>query len=191
MNTDVESDVDDAASHKDHVGAQIPTDQKQRWEEYADENHRTLSHLIRYAVEQEIRDDDDAGNDSPEGSDQLKRRLSGLESGFEQIEEALFDLKNEVEVIRQEVQNNPEIQELASDVFAVLPTGPEEVQMKVYSDGARRQDDGMTTGHPADIAERLDVAEVEVRQAIRYLRRNTAQVHEMMEGDQTHYYKED
>lgn len=189
MPTDEHSPADD--STKAHVGAQVPPDQKERWEEYAEENHRTISHLIRLAVEQEIRDGEETTSDSPEGSGQLEQRIGELETNFEQVEQALFDLKDEISVIRQEVQNNPEIQELASDVFAILPTSPDEVQFETYTDGARRPGDSTTTGHPADIADRLDVTEIDVQQALRYLRRNTAQVHEMQEGDRTHYYKED
>jgi len=178
-------------SDKTQVNLVVNTEQKHRWEEYADEVERSLSGLIRLAVEKEIRSDGDEGSQSDDAE-----ALPELEAQLNRIQTQLGDLDSKVGVIEREVRQNPEIAELANDVFQLLPVGQEEIISAEHSSGPREpveygEVDTVSSGRVDDLAETLDVEAYQIRDALDHLQENTHQVHTTDVSGETRYYKEE
>lgn len=175
---------------KKQINLQVSQSQRKRWKQYADETHRSLSDLIRLAVEKEINQDEQTA----EGlSDEAIRQLSTLVEGVERVEQKAGDLETRLRSIETEVKDDPSIKALANSVFEVLPDSEEEVMEAEHQDQKAEPVSPSTkasSGRVGDIAEALDEPVNRVREALSHLREETTLVQTADWNDGTRYYKE-
>ena len=179
-------------------------EQKQQWEEYADEaGFRSFSEFLRTCIQKEVQ----GNSSSREPSENVTEKLSEVLEGINRMEGQIHELDNRVGSIENEVREDPEIKKLASDVFSALPERDELIsyEKKIQKSGARP--DPRTpishTGKPEDIAHELEESEHRVQQALEKLREDMSQVHSLTlneeiegwaqhyeNGDEPRFYKE-
>lgn len=170
---DAKSDAEGGQSTNEQMNFLASAEQKERWQEYAEEmGFRNLSGLFRFAIEKEVNGD---GNGAVGGSipDDLTEQFSELMEGMNRIESRVQDLDQRLSGIESEVREDPEIKQLASEVFAVLPTKDEIIDYYVndlYKEGPA------TGGTIEGIASELDEVEYRVKDALDRLQKDTHQV---------------
>ncbi|ELY84999.1 hypothetical protein [Natrinema altunense] len=177
-------------SEKSRFNMVIPEKQKERWEEYVEENPdvTSLSQLVRQAVESEI-----AQGNAPNlsgGSDEVAReRLSELLEDTKKIRSGIENIEDRLYHVEQEVRDNPEISELAADLFEILPSRED---IEDYHKGRQPGQNEVGAGTVDEFAERLGTAEPRIERALEKLQNEIALVYTTSEfGDETRYYKEE
>jgi hypothetical protein len=100
------------------VNVSVEDEQKNRWEEHVEDSpeYTTLSQLVRSAIEAEIADE--AGSQSLEGPGMNQDFLEQ----FGELKSEIRDVKDRLGRVEENVKQNPELEELASEVFDILPT---------------------------------------------------------------------
>jgi len=177
-------------SEKARFNMVIPETQKERWQEYAEDSPdvTSLSQLVRRAVETEIATDA-VSQESASGDEVARERLSELLEDTKKIRTQIENVEDRLYHIEQEVRDNPEISDLAADVFEILPSRKEVTE---YHGGrpAKRNDIG--SGTVSEFATRLDREETQIEKALEKLQNEIALVYTTGEfGDETVYYKEE
>jgi hypothetical protein len=176
------------ADRKPQINLVVTEEQKARWEEYLNEQSdefRSLSQLIRRSVEKEVNDQAKAGDGGiPED---LTRQLSEIAEGMNRIEDQMRDFDGRLTVIEQEIRDDPEIKQLANEVFTLLPTKEDVVEYERTAQKAGaapphlpQTDDGTVSS----IADALDEKELRVEQALDQLQQDTNQVNEFTLGEE-------
>lgn len=181
---------------KERVNAQIDGERKREWEEYADENHHSVSQLIRLAVEKEIHNAHEQASREATTDDDTQRLLSELADEVDRFGRRFHDLENRLATIEQAVTERPEVQDLANDVFQVLPIGRETILGAEHGSGLEEppepgESPTVKSGLPEDIATALDVEEHEVEDAIDLLRNRTNQIYTAEIAGKLRYFKEE
>lgn len=158
--------------------------QKDRWQEYADEaGFRSLSEFFRVVAERELNQNESneptgdvgAGDQTPEVMESLNR-----------IESHLHDLDNRIATVEREVREDPEIKKLANEVFGILPTREEIIELEVKevsSDVLPPDVSPSNAGTVEAIAASLEEEEYRVASALDKLRQETHQVHTMVPAE--------
>lgn len=176
------------------VSLQVNEAQKDGWDDYVDESGelQCLSHLIRLAVEKEINGThssvDVAHEEYGEEIAEVVQGVSRLDTQFDRISERLNDIEQYLK------QETPEMQELESEVFDILPTHEElltETHEPVVDVDGSPSVGHVRTGRIPHIAQRLGVGEVDVGEVLQTLQETTAQVHQTTIDGATRYYKEE
>lgn len=171
----------------------LAPEQKERWEEYADDNPEvdSLSHLVRLAVQKEMTGANPRGNDDT--SAEVAQRLSEVIEQSREVTNRLQSVEARLNAIEQAVQDDPALTKLANDVFAVLPTDD---QIDRYDDPSENVppmevDEIAYTGLVADIAALVDAAELDTRKALDKLETDTARLRTRETHDgETRWFKE-
>lgn len=171
----------------------LAPDQKEQWEDYRDENPNvdSLSHLVRLAVSKEIASS--TRTDARESSDDLEAHLAELVDQNQEVVERLKSLEARLGTVEQSLQEDPDIQKLANEVFAVLPTADDiedwDAPQNPLPDKLPEEQGGpiVYSGDPSDIADLLDVSDLKVRKALDKVQSDTARVRERGDG---RYFKE-
>ena len=179
-------------------------EQKQQWEEYADEaGFRSFSEFLRTCIQKEVQGD----SSSREPSENVTEKLSEVLEGIDRMEGRIHDLDNRVGTIEREVREDPDLKKFASEVFSVLPERDELIsyEKKIQQAGTYpdRSIPASYSGKPEHIAQELDESEPRVQQALDKLREDMNQVHSLTlneeiegwagayeNGDETRFYKE-
>ena len=173
------------------VNAQLSTDQKARWEQYAEDQQRSLSQLIRLAVEKEISSENRNRLDS---TDELTTHLSQLTEDIQRVEKKLTKIDRRLGSVEQEVKENPEVTALANEVFGVLPETEDEIMEALYQEQQGEPippERRARSGRIEDIAQALDEKEHRVQDALARLQQDTTLVQTTEIADETRYYKEE
>jgi hypothetical protein len=176
------------SDRKPQINLVVTEEQKSRWEEYLNEESdefRSLSQLIRRSVEKEVNDQAKAGDGGvPED---LTRQLSEIAEGMNRIESQIRDFDGRLSMIEQEVRDDPDIKQLANDVFALLPTKEEVIEYEKTAQQAGAEpphlpqtDDGTVS----TIADTLDEKEFRIEQALDQLQQDTNQVNKFRLGEE-------
>jgi hypothetical protein len=178
--------------------------QKEQWEEYADEaGFRSFSEFLRTCIQKEVQGD----SSSREPSENVTEKLSEVLEGIDRMEGRIHDLDNRVGTIEREVREDPDLKKFASEVFSVLPERDELIsyEKKVQQAGTYpdRTIPVSHSGKPEHIAQELDESEPRVEQALDKLREDMNQVQTLVlneeiegwaqhyeDGDETRFYKE-
>ena len=170
----------------DYVKVAVEPEKKDRWEEAVSDtpNVGTLSGLVRLAVEQHIGGN---GHGADGASEEVAENLSELVEQNRQVINRLDGLEVRLSTVEQAVQQDPDVQALANDVFAVLPT-KEQVEDDGLPDQLPEEHGGPTanSGTVEDIAALVDASELKVQQALDKLQADTARV----PSDDGRYWKE-
>lgn len=183
----------DTETDRERFNMVLSPQQKAQWEDYLDENPNvdSLSHLVRLAVSKEIAGSPGDGPDG--GSDDLAVHMAELVDQNQEVVERLKSLEARLGTVEQSLQEDPDIQKLANEVFGVLPT-TEDIQeweppQKPLPDKLpEAQGDPIAySGDLSDIADLLDVSDLKVRKALEKVQADTARVRER--GDRR-YFKE-
>lgn len=183
----------DTETDRERFNMVLSPQQKAQWEDYLDENPNvdSLSHLVRLAVSKEI-----AGSqgDGPNGgNDDLAAHMAELVDQNQEVVERLKSLEARLGTVEQSLQEDPDIQKLANEVFAVLPTAEQikdwEAPQKPLPNKLPEEHGGPLaySGEPSDIASLLDVSDLKVRNALDKVQADTARVRERGDG---RYFKE-
>lgn len=173
---------------KKQINAQVSQSQRKRWKEYARETNRSLSDLIRLAVEKEINQEEQSST----GPDEVTRQLSTVVDTVERIEQKAGDLETRLQSVETEVKDDPNIKALANDVFEVLPDSEEEVMEAQHQDlkgTPTPPETKASSGHIEDIAATLDEPIHQVRAALDHLQEETTLVQTVVWNDGARYYK--
>jgi hypothetical protein len=176
------------ADRKPQINLVVTEEQKTRWEEYLNkesDEFRSLSQLIRRSVEKQVNEQTKAGDGGvPED---LTRQLSEIAEGMNRIESQMRDFDGRLSTIEQEIRDDPDIKQLANEVFALLPTKEEVIEYEKTSQQAGAEpphlpqtDDGTVS----TIAEVLDEKELRVEQALDQLQQDTNQVNDFTLGEE-------
>ncbi|MFA9417633.1 hypothetical protein [Natrinema sp. HArc-T2] len=180
---------------KESVNLWVDPERKERWKKYLEEESefQYLSQLIRQAIESEIQQSQE-GNSSAELSENAVSHFDEIHSSIGQVEQVLKEVEKRLSGLEREVRADPDVRQLANEVFEKLPTKAEikEYEQKV-SDGATLREIGMVrsdSGRIKLIADALDTREKEVRKALNRLQQDTHQVHTLDWDGETRYYKE-
>jgi len=177
-------------SEKSRFNMVIPEKQKERWEDYVEENPdvTSLSQLVRQAVETEIAQG--STSDATVGMDEVAReRLSELLEDTKKIKSGIENVEDRLIHIEQEVRDNPEISELAADVFEVLPSRED---IEDYHKGRQPGQNEVGAGTVEEFADRLGREESRIERALEKLQNEIALVYTTDEfGNKTRYYKQE
>lgn len=173
----------------------LDPEQKERWEDYVEDSKQfgSLAQLIRYAVEREIGEGESPGH-NPRGETD-GARISEVLDNTQDILGGIGDLEDRLVKIEQEVSTNPEIAELANDIFELLPS-KEEVEefvrgpLRIDSYPEDRQELIAHSGLPEAFARLLEEDEYRVRAGIEKLQEDMALVYSDELDGRTRYYKE-
>ena len=100
------------------VNVSVEDEQKNRWEDHVEDSpeYTTLSQLVRSAIEAEIADE--TGSQSFEGPGMNQDILEQ----FGELKSEIRNVKDRLGRVEENVKQNPELEELASEVFDILPT---------------------------------------------------------------------
>jgi len=166
----------------------IPEEQKGRWESYVEENPdlTSLSQLVRQAVEAEI-NRDDSSNTTGDDNTMADGRLSEVLETTQTIKSQVENVEDRLYGIEQAVRENPEISELAADLFEILPTREE---LNNYHTGSPPGPNEIGAGTMEAFADQLGEDEYRVQQALEKLQDEIALVYSTSDfGDENRYYK--
>lgn len=172
---------------KTQVNLLVEEERKKKWDSYADEQNRSLSNLIRLAVEKEIYDSEtESPSHSSEQLTELQSTVEAVGSKVDGLNARLNDLEQRMD------RDSSEVRELASEVFSILPTEEEVVaathEPVIESD---ETDESLTeTGRPTHLAAYLGVEEMDVSEALQTLHEDTAQVDSRTIDGHVRYFKE-
>ncbi|WP_327050564.1 hypothetical protein [Halomicrococcus gelatinilyticus] len=179
------------SGNRKQVILKTSADQKSKWKRYANNHHRSLSDLIRYAVEKEIARDDDPAAGS--GQEDVANQLSDITDQLQELTTRLSDLDTRLQAIEQEVAVDKETEELANDVFALLPESEEEILEAEHQSLKGEEippERRAQSGRVADIAQALDVGEYRIHDALTHLQTSMNRVQVIEFGDEQRFYKE-
>lgn len=186
-----ESDYD-----KENVNLWVDPERKDRWQAFLEEDSefQYLSQLIRQAVEREIQQSQN-GDDSVELSESVVNNFDDLRGSINQLEQVMQEVEKRLTGLEREVRDDPEVRDLANNIFELLPTKDEinEYQSIVRRTGSRPPDNTeprIKSGLVPDIAAEVETTEHRARQALDRLQQDTHQVHSMQRDGETRYYKE-
>jgi len=103
---------------KTQIHIQVDESQKRKWEQAANESPGvgSLSGLIRSAVESHIQEDERDSQTADATVD-----TSELETQYKRIQKRLRGIEGTIDSIETEVSQEPDLTELADDVFEILP----------------------------------------------------------------------
>lgn len=167
---------------------------KTEWQEAVESNEYpnidSLSQLARIAINQYLHDQ--SSGSGAEVSQEVHEQLTELNTQQEGINQRLDEIKGQLSDVRETVvgsEISSETEELAQDIFNILPT-KQEVQSDPVLSG-----DYETQGVPAPregsvewLSDQLGAPRYKVQTAIEYLQENTYVVQQTDESGQ--YYKE-
>lgn len=202
-----DNDADDEGEETENVQMNFlaSQSQKEQWEEYADNvGFRNLSGLFRFAIEKEVNAEGAEGGGGAVPED-LTGQLSELVEGMNRIEGRMHDLDNRLATVESEVREDPDVKELANEVFSALPTKDEIIEFEeTAQEAGAAPDSPATAGTIEGIADELDEEQYRVAEALDQLQQDTHQVSTMTlveevqgweerreGGEETRYYKED
>ena len=103
-------------SEKAQINVKVEPETKAEWRGYAADSPsvNSLSDLIRLAVTKEI-----TGVNSKQDTD--REHLEEINSNLTEIQQQIGELDNRVSRVETATQDNPEIDELANEIFPLLP----------------------------------------------------------------------
>lgn len=189
------------------INLRVDSSTKEKWERFLEETgaYKTISELIRNAVQAEIKDDDtrNSGTESP-----------ALASDIQDISEDLERVRKDVRWLRDQKQDSVDISDVAQDVYDELVELPEpqssievpdesEMGHQEYrrfrgaqmiitpSDTEEAEQEGSTKQTRKAIADRLGYSTDEVQDALEYLQDQFMPVVDVEVDGQTHYFKEE
>lgn len=156
---------------------------KDEWEKTADAdpNADSLSQLIRVAVNRYRHEQSDA---SGAGTQDLQEQLTELNTQYERLAHTLDEVKGHLGEIRESVKGptvRPEVEDLADEVFNLLPTKQEAHTESVLAD----QDDGVPAPLPGSVewlSDRLDAPQYQIQTALNHLQNTTYSVQQTDDG---------
>lgn len=164
---------------KEQINILVRPERKAEWQEYAEKEHGSLTHLIRHSVQREI-----AGANDPAQSgsvpDDLQETLSSLESGNESIQSELRGVKRELRDVKSAVEQPDEsIRDVANRILDVLPE-TRDPPMNNEVEAVTDPDHPTEAGNPPDtvdaLADELDEPTDVVIEAIDMLETGTHMV---------------
>ena len=190
------------ATQKDaRVNLVISSERKQEWEEAAEEHPQadgSLSQLIRVAVSREL-----SGRNNQTGAgEELEESIADIVDQNRKLLDQLRGVEARLGSIEQAVQQDPEIQKLANEVFGLLPTEEELKKdergpgFKNYAESHAMTPQGdvdhsllstVPSGRVEHLALVTDASEHRIRQALDQLQADTALVRVTKDG---RYFKE-
>lgn len=178
------------------VNIRLTEERKQRWKEAAEERERPLTELIRWSVQQAIRDNASTARGASRDEGKLDTILEQLQSLDASISDGPGSISHQLTAIEGQLADDPQERELASKVYGLLPS---EGQVSSIPDldnpSARVGENGrVVTGVPKHIAEYIrsspdfntDVREDQVRHALTNLQSELHNVHSLGDG---RYYR--
>lgn len=170
----------------------------EKWDEYIAEESgfSSRSEFIRYAVSKEVSDRDDDTDGIDEAFAQEVR------DGFEELGEQLSDLENQLSTLQHAVREDPEIEELANDLFSALPdeqpgtpayrqeleARQQQAQHEESEEARREVLEWQAT--PESLTEAFGSTERKILQALERVQTQTHLVRTDESGEETRYYKD-
>lgn len=190
-------------AEKAQINFQVNEDQRERWKQAAeaDRSHNSMSQFIRTAVEEKIADD--GSSSEPQDGPDVARILEKLEN-LDDIQQTLNHIDRRLRDVEQEVEHDPAIEYLASELFDLLPDaqpGTHEWRnemenrlgyLQAAEDGQEPDEEGARRaveawkGTPRGLAKALNEPPHQVKQALEQLMGNTAVVRRTDDGE---YYR--
>ena len=182
------------ASERTQVNAYIPPSQKQKWDEWLEDQdkHPSMSQLIRFSVERVIATDGKGGVGQGSVPDELAEKVGEIHEWTHRMEKRMDDVDERLQSVESNVREAPaDVQELAGDVFAALPT-EDEATWRYDTEGMPGDGDdyqGPDTGRVRDVADHLDAKPYEVRRAIDHLQESSSLVESVVADGEERYYR--
>ncbi|MFD1644657.1 hypothetical protein [Haloarchaeobius litoreus] len=179
---------------KESVNLWVDPERKARWKQFVDEesDFQYLSQLIRKAVEREIQQSDDDGK-AVELSENVVGHFDNLQNSIAELEQVMQEAEKRLSGIEREVRDDPQVRQLANEVFEILPSMDEIKHYEIHiADGATPPEHiapRAQAGTVEGIADSLDIEPHEVKAALDRLQQDTHQVHTTDWNGETRYYK--
>lgn len=172
---------------KAQINILVRPERKEKWQQYAAEEHGSLTHLIRHSVEEEISDTNAQSVGIP---DDLQETLIDLENSNESIRSELRGVKRELRDVKAAVeQPDQSIREVANKVLDVLPETrepPEGGEVEDIADPDHPAEAGDPPTTIPQLADELDEPADVVAEAIEMLETGT----HMIRSDDGHYWRD-
>ena len=122
------------------IHLRIAKNQKKRWKEYVDDpsnEHVNITELIRRSVTREINGDHER-NSAIENTTELNRDVKQIDQRTSEMAQSINSLQQDITQIRQEVIVTPDVEEIISDVMALLPDiKPHTIEWQAHMDEIR------------------------------------------------------
>lgn len=173
---------------KVQINILVQPDRKKKWQEYAADEHGSLTHLIRHSVEREI-----AGANDPAQSggipDNLSETLTELETGNEGIQRELRGVKRELRDVKAAVEKpDQSIREVANKVLDVLPQEQDEAEYMATHEPSPtgKYDEERVPATVDQLTEELGEPEDVIVEALDMLESET----HMIRSDEGHYWRD-
>lgn len=182
---------------KKQINVLVDADTKEEWEQYVDDHdeYRYVTELVRHSVIKEInRDSDTAGGSSSEA---VMQELGSIQNTIGDLVERSIIIDENVGEIKREVTQDPELTELANEVFRILPDDKDSVvEHKRETPGYPFQTGEVPSNGPkpssiGEIATVLSEPELRVQEAVDQLREETYLVESIEINGEKHYYRND
>ena len=182
-------------AERTQINFQVTDDVKERWDAAVEEraDYDSLSHLLRVAVEHELAGGG-GGSGGPAAAvdgavgDRLDELLDESRETNRRLDRIQSDLAPVLDAV--ETSETADFADLMNRIFQELPRGRGRAEVLAASMDHDRDE---PTGNPAELADRLGVAEREVSKAVQQLREDmpgVVEVYAEPESDYAHYYRE-
>lgn len=181
------------------VNLEVPEETKREWQEEAENDPNAggnLSGFVRSAVSEKINQSDSEGSHNEE----IHQEIADLKGMVHQLAESLETTNARLREIEGESKDDPEIQKIANELFAKLPTQSEfeswhsgkneSLKLGEYPQKEHTKLKAERGGSPEAFAELMDITLLQVHDAITYLRNNTPLIQEREINDETRIYRE-
>lgn len=172
---------------KSQVNFRVNEEKKANWETFVEKSeYSSISHFLRRAAEKEKARHENENQEKSE-SEVSSEQFESVTDHLEQISTRLQSIDRRLSSIEADQYGDEDLAELANDVYQVLPSSVNEIQIE-----QSRKMDGKdaNTGSIADIARKLNADKSAVEMAIERLKNTTYAIRET-ENDAgiTSYYK--
>lgn len=165
----------DDDSERVQVNFLVSEEQKNRWQDAASEKgFRGYSDFIRTTIEKEIKSDESAGS---EDIDALNQQIGDLTETVNQLAATVQDMDTRLQTLEQEVRDDPEVKQIASDIFGILPTREELLEV------AKAHEVHKCSGTVESIAAHLDREQYKIEQGLNRLQSDSNQVQSLVLND--------
>ena len=181
----------------DQINFRIDPERKDEWQQYVEDSteFRYVSNLIRYAVQQQIDGSAQSSNGDSVPSN-IEDQLEDMQEVLEEVATRNARMEDDIGNIKTEVTKDPELTDLANEVYEVLPDSKSSV--KEYAEQAVGYDfkpgqvpQGPKPATISELSTVLEERELRIREAIQRLQKDTYLVASLVENETEYYYKND
>jgi predicted transcriptional regulator len=171
------------------INIQVSAERKAEWKDLAEKEDRTMTSLIRTAVEH-YKATEGGRNSSSSGMDQATQStIEGMKDTIERLEDSINTVQKDTEILRSRSMDDPELREMSSQILTLLPDSKREATMTEHTATGDFSEVDESNPTVSDLAQEVGSSEERTQEALLRLQGMNLLGQTEHEG-QTFYYKE-